>query len=123
MASWAARGPGISWASVSPSLYSASEIHRRRSTRSRCIYPTRATGPPNPTVPSFSTYKVSCRSEYAIGGGVAWAGSFTDVSSAGNADVTMVTFSRGGIGGQVFDVSEWLLVGYWPIVRRERVGR
>ena len=47
------RKSGASWAKARPSLYSSSVIHLRLSTRSWCIYPTRATGPPKPVAPSF----------------------------------------------------------------------
>ena len=45
------RGPGASCARASPSRYSAGVNHRRSSTRSRCMNPTSAMGPPKPVVP------------------------------------------------------------------------
>src|SRR2546422_4978310 len=50
MASCAARGPGIICANAKPSLYS-SDVIQPRGTRSRCMYPASAIGPPNPNDP------------------------------------------------------------------------
>src|SRR5438445_98283 len=65
IASCAASGPGASWASASPSRYSSSLNHRRSSTRSRCMKPTSAMGPPNPVVPSWRKYRARSASENA----------------------------------------------------------
>ena len=53
MATCAASGPGMVWPSATPSRKLRRSIQPRCSTRSRCMYPTVAIGPPNPIVPSF----------------------------------------------------------------------
>ena len=53
IASCAASGPGASWARARPSLYSSGVIQPRCSTRSCCMCPASAIGPPKPSVPSF----------------------------------------------------------------------
>src|SRR6266851_6208127 len=57
MTTWAASGPGMVWPSATPSRNSASVSQPRRSTRSRCMYPTLAMGPPNPHVPRPRKYR------------------------------------------------------------------
>src|SRR5258706_4527854 len=57
MTTWAASGPGMVWPSATPSRNSVSLSQPRRSTRSRCMYPTLAIGPPNPHVPRPRKYR------------------------------------------------------------------
>src|ERR1043166_3294704 len=56
-------GPGASWANASPSRNSSLFTQPRRSTSSRCIYPTSAIGPPKPVVPSQRKYAQNRGSE------------------------------------------------------------
>src|SRR5260221_3491265 len=66
MTTCAASGPGMVWPSATPSRDSASPSKPRRSTRSRCMYPTLAIGPPNPHVPRPRKYR-----RYALNPGTA----------------------------------------------------
>ena len=59
IATWAARGPGVSCDSASDLRYSALVNQPRRSTRSRCMYPMSATGPPKPALPRYRKYLIS----------------------------------------------------------------
>src|SRR6266516_3212453 len=61
MTTCAASGPGMVCPRATPFRNSGSETHFRSSTRSRCMYPTVAMGPPNPNVPSHRKYRRSRR--------------------------------------------------------------
>src|SRR5215831_1498122 len=58
IANCAASGPGIIWENARPCLYSSLVI-QPRGTRSRCMYPASAIGPPKPNEPSFRKYAAS----------------------------------------------------------------
>src|SRR5215472_8669074 len=61
IANCAARGPGIICENAKPCLYSSLVI-QPRGTRSRCMYPASAIGPPKPNEPNFKKYATRCQS-------------------------------------------------------------
>src|SRR5215831_10296771 len=71
MANWAASGPGIICAKASPCLYSSLVIHPR-GTRSRCMYPASAIGPPKPNEPNFRKYMTRSHSPTDAGFEFVW---------------------------------------------------